>query len=84
MAHPIIVLLLSLFLVSACQHKPESVPQTAGRLMVYITSSGKKYHLEGCTMLRKTKRKMELNEALKKGYTPCQICHPPSSEDTNK
>jgi len=44
---------------------------------VYVTKSGKKYHVDGCSFLRKSKIPMSLEEAKKEGYTPCEKCNPP-------
>lgn len=42
---------------------------------IFITKTGKKYHLENCSTL-KSKIKSTLQEALKKGLTPCNVCNP--------
>jgi competence protein ComEC len=44
---------------------------------IYITKSGKKYHLEGCSGLKKSKILITLKEAKERGYGPCGLCHPP-------
>jgi len=43
---------------------------------VYITRTGKKYHLAGCRYL-KSKIKTTVKEAHANGYTACKVCHPP-------
>lgn len=43
---------------------------------VYITKSGKKYHIDGCRFLSKNKIPIPLSEAIKK-YKPCNVCKPP-------
>lgn len=43
--------------------------------VIFITKTGKKYHLENCSTL-KSKIKSTLQEALKKGLTPCNVCNP--------
>lgn len=45
--------------------------------IVYVTKTGKKYHLENCSTLNKNKISISLDEA-KKGYEPCNKCNPPS------
>ena len=55
----------------------EPQQQATGEETVYITRTGKKYHLENCRTLRKTKIPVKLKEAVKAGYQPCKICHPP-------
>ena len=44
---------------------------------VYVTDSGSKYHLAGCTYLSESSNELLLKEAKKEGYTPCSKCNPP-------
>lgn len=44
---------------------------------VYITRTGKKYHLDGCQYLTAGKIAISLKDAKAKGYTACKVCHPP-------
>lgn len=44
---------------------------------VYITNSGKKYHLSTCSTLSSSKIKTTIKEAKAKGLTPCAKCNPP-------
>ena len=44
--------------------------------IVYISKTGKKYHLENCRTLRGEKEAIDLNEATKNGYEACKICNP--------
>lgn len=46
-------------------------------IIVYITKSGKKYHVDGCDSLCNSKIPIKLSEAKKKGYGPCKGCNPP-------
>lgn len=46
-------------------------------MIVYITKSGKCYHLAGCEGLARSKIAINLADAKEKGYKPCSICHPP-------
>lgn len=41
---------------------------------VYITNTGKKYHVNGCRHLAKSKHKISLADAKKQGYTACKTC----------
>lgn len=50
--------------------KPTPKPET-----VYITKTGKKYHLGSCRSLAKSKIEIALAEAKKRGYTACAICY---------
>ncbi len=42
---------------------------------VYITRTGERYHEDGCFHLRKSKFGINIEEAKKRGYTPCKNCH---------
>lgn len=53
-----------------------SVTAAARDQIVYITRTGEKYHLEHCSSLRRSKIKITLSEAIKKGYEPCKRCKP--------
>lgn len=44
---------------------------------VYITATGNKYHLDGCSYLSDSKIAISLVDACKKGYGPCSVCKPP-------
>jgi uncharacterized protein YceK len=43
---------------------------------VYVTENGKKYHRKGCRYLDKSSIPMSKEEAIKKGYEPCDVCKP--------
>lgn len=43
---------------------------------VYVTKSGKKYHREGCSSLRKSKKEITIEEAIDRGYEACSRCEP--------
>lgn len=43
---------------------------------VYVTRTGKKYHREGCSSLRRSKIPISLADA-KQRYSPCSRCNPP-------
>lgn len=47
-----------------------------GNPIVYITRTGKKYHGEGCSSLKRSKIPISLKEANKRRYTPCAQCNP--------
>ena len=46
--------------------------------IVYISKTGKKYHLENCRTLRGEKEAIDLNEAIETGYEACKVCNPDS------
>lgn len=43
---------------------------------VFVTASGKKYHKQGCRHLRANAKPIALDEAGRKGYSPCSVCKP--------
>lgn len=53
-----------------------SVSSDVSNVTVYVTRTGSKYHLEGCSYL-KSKIEMTLEDALQKGYDSCSRCDPP-------
>ena len=59
----------SLALVPAVK-KPSGV-------IVYVTKTGKKYHRQNCRFLAKSKVALSLDEAKRRGFTPCRVCKPP-------
>jgi hypothetical protein len=54
-----------------------AAPQTNAEQTVYVTRTGKKYHVAGCRYLRSSQREMNLKDAVAAGYTPCSVCNPP-------
>jgi hypothetical protein len=58
--------------------------QATGEEIVYITRTGKKYHLKNCRTLRNPKIPVKLKDAVKDGYEPCKICHPPTLPPDNQ
>ena len=40
----------------------------------YVTDSGTKYHISGCSYLKKSRNAISLSDARAKGYTPCSRC----------
>jgi len=49
---------------------------------VYVTKTGKKYHVETCRYLSKSKYSIELSDAIARGYDPCSVCKPPTIANT--
>ncbi len=45
---------------------------------VYITKTGKKYHLATCSYLRKSKISIPLSDTLARGHAACSRCKPPT------
>lgn len=71
--HFIILSLLFLMLISGI----------ASAQTVYVKENGKKYHKKNCSVVSEGKKGMELNEAKKKGYEPCNVCKPDQKEENN-
>ena len=46
-------------------------------IIVYVTKTGKKYHLGGCSYLSKSSVPIQLGDAKARGYSPCGKCNPP-------
>lgn len=44
---------------------------------VFVTKTGTKYHLGSCKALSKSKIPLSLEDAIARGYAPCELCHPP-------
>ncbi|MDB4285617.1 thermonuclease family protein [bacterium] len=44
--------------------------------MVYITSTGSKYHRNGCRYLDKSKVEVNIERVVDLGYEPCKVCGP--------
>jgi hypothetical protein len=44
---------------------------------VYVTRTGKKYHLADCQSLKKSKRRISLSAAKQDGYIACKRCNHP-------
>ncbi|MGN6298184.1 MAG: hypothetical protein ACTHM7_15450 [Ginsengibacter sp.] len=63
-----LLLLLVFFSLSVCH----AFSQT-----VYITKTGKKYHVQTCGYLSRSSIAISLSDAIAAGYTPCSVCDPP-------
>lgn len=53
----------------------ESAPSSSDSGFCFVTSSGTKYHKDGCSYLKKSKTKMTVAEAKQNGYSPCSRCY---------
>jgi hypothetical protein len=47
-----------------------------GRVVVFVTSTGDKYHRDGCSYLSSSRFPVSLSEAKGRGYEPCGVCKP--------
>lgn len=61
---------------SEFQDKASVAIESASAEQVYVTRTGKKYHRDGCSSLRKSKIPISLADA-KQRYGPCGRCNPP-------
>jgi micrococcal nuclease len=50
---------------------------SSSNAVVFITSTGEKYHLDGCSSLRRSRIQSTLAEANERGYDACKLCRPP-------
>ncbi len=48
----------------------------SGKITVYITASGKKYHKDGCDYLGEKRMAVSETEAKNAGYEGCKYCQP--------
>jgi len=55
---------------------PDTESADKKEIIVYITNSGTKYHINGCQYLNKSKIPINLNDAKAQDYTPCSKCQP--------
>lgn len=58
--------------------RPTTTATTGASPVVYITSTGTKYHRDGCRYLANSKLAITLVQANAQGYTPCGVCRPPT------
>jgi micrococcal nuclease len=69
-----------LFFACVPGHAEEA--DTSPALVVYVTNSGTKYHINGCSALRRSRIAVGLADAVRSGYEPCSICKPPGLADS--
>lgn len=62
----------------------EDEPGFRGGEPVFVTKTGHEYHRPHCALLDKTRKVLTLHEAKKLGYTPCQRCRPPETDEEEK
>lgn len=48
--------------------------------IVYVTSTGRMYHEDGCPSLRQSQIAVLLEDAVNSGYNPCSRCNPPQHD----
>ena len=62
--------------IAPTEPETEAPPAEVEKVTVYITTSGTKYHLDGCRHL-KSKIEKTLEEAKALKLEPCKVCNPP-------
>lgn len=70
---------LSAFFLACILLCPMLTMPALADVTVYITKTGTKYHTATCSSLSKSKIAISLTNAKKRGYTPCEKCHPPTT-----
>ena len=70
-----------LFFACVPGHTEGTEPSPAD--VVYVTNSGTKYHVEGCSSLRRSRIAVSLADAIRSGYEPCSVCNPPRLSGTD-
>lgn len=55
---------------------PAFVSGAGGDVTVYVSNTGRRYHLESCSALLRSKNAVSLLDAVRSGYEPCGICKP--------
>lgn len=75
----LIIILSFLFIQGYSNHaKPDPAPgiSKGTATYIYITNTSKKYHRSTCRYLKKSKIKITLAEAKRRGLTPSKVCKP--------
>jgi hypothetical protein len=62
----------------ASESQARSLSDGASSTIVYITDTGKKYHISDCQYLWNSKHETTLEQAKAEGNKPCSICDPPN------
>ncbi len=70
------ILLCTLVLLSCSGNSNSTPDQKQVEQTVYITETGKKYHLGSCSYLSQSKIPISKQDAVDKGYTACSRCWP--------
>jgi micrococcal nuclease len=54
-----------------------AAPAASPNIVVFVTRTGEKYHLDGCSSLRRSRIQTTLEQAQERGYEACKLCRPP-------
>jgi len=80
-----VAVVLALALMAAgCRHGSARTPVVGIATIVYVTKTGRKYHVEDCQYLDRSKIAITLQDAVNQGYTPCSACDPPLLDRAGK
>lgn len=82
MIRRIAAFLLALLFFSALALPAIATPADNGDTIVYVTTTGTKYHRKSCGYLNRSCYEITLREAVKSGYSPCSRCSPPRYNGT--
>jgi hypothetical protein len=63
------LLILTVFLASTINVRAQTV---------YKSKTESKYHILGCRYLDQSHDSLDLTFAIKKGFSPCKVCNPPT------
>ena len=74
----IIAIILICLSLSSCADEPEEEYTKGNGITVYVTAFGEKYHRASCRYLKNSKKAIDLEEALSRGYGRCSVCKPPT------
>ena len=67
------LMLIILFLIPVFTALSQATPNTT----VYLTNTGRFYHIDGCPSLSHSQIPVSLVDAVRSGFTPCSRCSPP-------
>jgi hypothetical protein len=76
MKRSISILFILMFVFLLCAYNLEAQTRETETVIVYITKTGARYHKATCGSLRSSKIPIELETAIKRGFTPCGTCKP--------
>lgn len=68
---------IAIFMVFLLFTSPVAALTADGSMIVIITKTGECYHYDGCRTLR-SRIEVTLQDAVARGYRPCQVCNPPT------
>jgi micrococcal nuclease len=83
--YPLFLIILSLLAAVMCRGQEGGFQEgrvREGAVQVYVTNTGKRYHREGCSSLRRSRIPISLEDAARSEYEPCSVCRPPVLSET--